>query len=70
MKGIERREEAALRARFLDGARLLFSVVELISCILLRGSSENSLVGGCFLICYCIMEGIHTTVSLKANCGF
>lgn len=56
--------------QFSGSSLSFFSVVELISCTSLRGSYENSLVGGCFLICYCITEGIIPPFPSVSTAGF
>lgn len=48
----------------------VFSVVEFISCTSLRGSYENYLVGGCFLICYCSREEITPRFPSRSTASF
>lgn len=64
------KEEAEYGNQFSGSSLSFFSVVGLISCTLLRGSYENSLVGGCFLICYCITKGIIPLFPSRSTAGF
>lgn len=55
----------------LSGSSLsAFSVAEFIFSILLKGSYENSLVCGCFLVFYCIMERIISLFPSSWIAGF